>query len=101
IQRESVTDSSFAQSWLKRLRKRSTGALHNVCSMGLSVVNFNEKRYAFAAAASFRYTVLIRFCAPRIRADFYLPEHLYPCSVIATAFTLATTPTSLNIPFRA
>ena len=61
--------------------------------MGLSVVNFNEKRYAFAAAASFRYTVLIGFCAPRIRADFYLPEHLYPCSVIATAFTQATTPT--------
>ncbi len=99
IQRESVTDSSFAQSWLKRLRKRSTGALHNVCSMGLSVVNFNEKRYAFAAAASFRYTIPDCFVRPEYGP--ILPEHLYPCSVIATAFTLATTPTPLNIPFRA
>jgi len=34
-------------------------------------------------------------CAPNT-GRFLLPEHLYPCSVIATAFTLATTPTSLK-----
>lgn len=68
--------------------------------MGLSVVNFNEKRYVFAAAVFFRYIVLIRFCAFRIRVDFYLSEYFYLCLVIVIVFTLVITSTFLNISFR-
>ncbi len=41
-----------------------------------------------------------RLCAPRIRADFLLTGTPLPISY-RHSFTQATTPTSLNIPFRA
>lgn len=39
-------------------------------------------------------TLYFRPMSRRCRAYVYNLEHVYPCSVIATAFTLATTPTS-------
>ena len=83
-----------------RIRRCAYGSV-----MGLSVEDFNAGRCAFAAVETFLYTVAIRSIFARwryaYRAYVDYPEHIHPCSVIAIAFTQATTPTSSNTPFRA